>query len=110
MCREFQCAWLSGVLPEWMRPNECHALITIRSWGEKKDKSYIKIQELGKSLDPAIFEWVKSWALQHNCPINFQVNGVWDCFGPQEFLDWVANFSSSGKRRSHDTFDAGNKE
>ena len=33
VCRNYQCAWSQGILPEWMKPNKSNALVNVEKWG-----------------------------------------------------------------------------
>jgi len=62
-CRNYQCAWLQGLLPEWMKPSECGVLISV----EGTTQQYLKVMPLHTdALTPEIIKWLDKWTKENN--------------------------------------------
>jgi hypothetical protein len=85
-CRTYSCEWLNNYeLPEWMKPNLSGVIITSREY--KENKVYLEVYETGKKIDAEVLNWLFLYHYTTDIPLRVQVNGGWNNFGPQEFLE-----------------------
>ena len=87
-CVDFKCVWLSeDILPMWFRPDQCNVIVTREKWGPNKEFTYLKIHERGKKIDATVLNVLYMLQAQKQLPIAIQIDGGWNFFGPQAFLD-----------------------
>ena len=53
-CRNYQCAWTQGILPEWMKPSECGILVSVEI--DKDRNKYLKIIEMKPVIDYEVYK------------------------------------------------------
>jgi hypothetical protein len=88
VCRNYQCAWSQGILPIWMKPNKSNAVINVEKWGPNKEYQLLRVTETGKKYDTRVLSWLINFCQKLNTPIIYEVEGGWNFFGSQEFLDF----------------------
>lgn len=82
-CRTYQCAWLQGLLPEWMYPNLIGTIVSVKNW---TNGQYLEISEAGKPLTIEVLSWI----LKMDVPVKYQLYGTWNVVGPKEFKEFIA--------------------
>jgi len=87
-CRTYHCAWLQGLLPEWMYPHLIGVIVSVKNW---TNGQYLEISEAGKPLTIEVL----SWLLKMDVPIKYQLHGTWNIVGPKEFKDFIAEYEKS---------------
>ena len=86
-CKTYHCEWLNNPdTPEWMKPNLSKIIITKKQW---KNGEYLEINEMGCKIDPTMLNWMFTYHYSTDIPIRIQVNGGWNSYGPQDFLNEV---------------------
>lgn len=48
-CRNYQCAWSQGLLPDWMKPIDCNVIISVEN---ENNTQYLKVISLIKEEIP----------------------------------------------------------
>lgn len=87
-CRTYHCAWLQGLLPEWMYPHLIGIIVSVKNWNNGQ---YLEISEAGKPLTIEVL----SWLLKMDVPLKYQLHGTWNVVGPPEFKEFIANYENS---------------
>jgi len=61
-CRTFECAWVArgSLLPDWLRPDECGAIILLNA--DWKGEDVIKAIPVGVTIPDRTLHWLKSYA------------------------------------------------
>jgi hypothetical protein len=85
-CRDYFCAYIQGLLPEWMKPNKCNILVNVERWGPNKEYNMLKVLECGSPMTIEIFNWLIQFTREHNNGLAYQVNGTFYFLGPDEFI------------------------
>lgn len=85
-CRNYHCAYIQGILPEWMKPSRSNVLVNVESWGPNKEYKMLRVIECGKKLDSEILSWFVQFSRTTNTGIIYMLSGVWNFVGPDEFL------------------------
>jgi len=63
VCRNYQCAWSQGLLPEWMKPSQCGVLISVETEGGNQ---YLKvISQNNQALTPEIINYLDEWTKEN---------------------------------------------
>ena len=93
-CKQFKCAWLAdNNVPEWMKPNNIHALMVVRNFNGQK---YLNVIECGQLLDSRLLSWL---FLQHVngrlANFRYQVAGGWNYVGTPEFVAEMAKYNTT---------------
>ncbi len=61
VCRNYQCAWSQGLLPEWMKPSRCGVLVSVEF--DENNKQYLKVmtrKPLTQEITDELDEWTKN--------------------------------------------------
>lgn len=93
-CREFFCGWThpDTTLPDWMRPNECGAIVYI--WYEFRYWVVINAIPVGDRIPKRTLDWLMAYAKEQRRPLMFVehirkgkkfVGSRWKGFGPPAF-------------------------
>lgn len=85
-CKSYKCMWLEDdkqVIPEWMKPDEVNAILTLRSTG---DIEYMELTEAGETMRSEVLSWAILYALNNDKNLKYQVNGGWNQIGSPDFL------------------------
>lgn len=63
-CRNYQCAWSQGLLPDWMKPTECNVIISVEN---ENNRQYLKVISLiNEDIDPEIIIVLDKWTKENN--------------------------------------------
>lgn len=81
-CRTYHCAWLQGLLPEWMYPHLIGIIVSVKNW---TGGQYLEIVEAGKPLTMEVLSWI----LKMNVPVRYQYNKEWNLVGPEDFREFI---------------------
>ena len=68
-CRSFVCSWRveESPLPDWMRPDECGAIVLLsQPW---EGELVIYAVPVGKEIPPHTLEWLQAYARTHQRPM-----------------------------------------
>jgi hypothetical protein len=87
-CRTYQCAWLQGLLPEWMFPHLIGIIVSVKNW---TGGQYLEISEAGKPLTIEVLSWI----LKMDVPVKYQLHGTWNVVGTKEFKNFIAEYEKS---------------
>ena len=71
-------------IPEWMKPDEANAILTLR---KHENIGYIELVEAGETMRSDVLSWAIQYCLNNNLNINYQINGGWNQIGSPEFLE-----------------------
>lgn len=82
VCRSFYCAWSQELLPEWMRPDRCGALVSVERWSKGQ---YLRCIGMGRDISEDSKSEVKRFCLEHSAPVVFEANGRVEIHGSDEF-------------------------
>jgi hypothetical protein len=64
-CRNYQCAWLQGLLPEWMKPSKCNVLVSVEF--DQDRKQFLKVMpKEQQDLTSQIIEHLDEWTKENN--------------------------------------------
>lgn len=85
-CRDYHCAYMQGILPEWMKPSRSNVLVNIEPWGANKEYKMLKAIECGQKLDVEILSWLIEFSRATDTGLVYQLNGIFHYFGPDEFM------------------------
>jgi len=60
-CRNYQCAWSQGLLPDWMKPSQCNVIISVEN---ENNKQYLKVislidEDISEDIITVLDEWTK---------------------------------------------------
>lgn len=88
VCRNYQCAWTQRVLPEWMRPDKCNAIVCVERWGPNKEYQLLRVTETGQKYEAKVLSWIIHFCAKTNTPLIYQINGGWNFLGDKKFLDF----------------------
>jgi hypothetical protein len=87
-CKNYQCLWLQGVLPEWMYPHLIGVIVSVKDWTHGQ---YLEVCEAGKPLTIEVL----SLLFNLNVPIKYQLHGSWILVGSLEFKQFIAEYEKS---------------
>ena len=88
VCRKYQCAWSQRVLPEWMKPDKCNAIVNVERWGKNNEYQLLRIMEMGQRYDVRILSWIINFCQKTNTPLIYQVDNSWNYLGNEEFMEF----------------------
>jgi hypothetical protein len=97
-CREFECGWIreGSTLPDWMRPNECGAIVFL--WFDWHQQKVINAVPVGDKIPHRTLDWLMAHAREQRRPLMFvehlrrgkkYVGARWMGFGPPAFVQRV---------------------
>jgi hypothetical protein len=87
-CRDYHCAYIQGILPEWMKPSRSDVLVNVEKWGPNKEFQMLRVIECGKKLEAEVLSWLVQYSRNTGTGIIYQLSGVWNYFGPDQFMEF----------------------
>ena len=87
-CRDYHCAYIQGILPEWMKPSRSDVLVNVERWGPNKEFQMLRVIECGKKLESEVLSWLVQYSRNSGTGIIYQLSGVWNYFGPDHFMEF----------------------
>ena len=87
-CRDYHCAYIQGILPEWMKPSRSDVLVSVEKWGPNKEFQLLRVIECGKKLESEVLSWMIQYSRNTGTGIIYQLSGVWNYFGPNQFMEF----------------------
>jgi len=88
LCRDYFCAYLRGIVPEWFKPNLSKVLISVERWGPKNEHEMLRVIECGQKIGSEYLHLLFHYCVQNNIGMMYQVNGSWFYFGNEEFMNY----------------------
>lgn len=87
-CRDYHCAYIQGILPEWMKPSLSGVLVNVEKWGPNREFNMLRVIECGKKLESEVLSWMIQYCRNTNTGLVYQLSGVWNYFGPDQFMEF----------------------
>lgn len=87
-CRDYQCGYIQGIVPEWMKPSRAKVLVSVEKWGPNKEYKMLRVIECGKKLDVEVLSWFVQHSRNTGTGLIYQLSGVWNFFGPDAFMEF----------------------
>lgn len=87
-CRDYNCAYIQGILPEWMKPSISGVLVNVEKWGPNREFNMLRVIECGKKLESEVLSWMIQYCRNTGTGLVYQLSGVWNYFGPNEFMEF----------------------
>ena len=92
-CQQFECLWLvtDSPLPDWMRPNDSRAIVTLNR-KKKNDRPVLVALQMDSHLPKRTMRWLKEFSALYTLPLavvkksEVQVVGSSEDFFNIEFL------------------------
>ena len=88
VCRNYFCAYIQGVLPEWMKPSHCGIIVSVKKWGPNKEYQYLQAAETDKTMSVEVLSWLVQFCSEQNVGLSYQLNGSPNYVGSKEFLEY----------------------
>lgn len=86
-CHSFKCGWLeNNNIPHWMKPSLSNVILVNRKT-KNKEIDYVEVKEMGQKMDSTILNWLIQFYVFKNINIYYQVDGGWNWFGSNEFVE-----------------------
>jgi hypothetical protein len=63
-CRKYKCAWLQGLLPDWLKPTKSGVLVSVEVDHQKKQ--FLKVVIIKDVVDNKVFEFLDDWVVRHD--------------------------------------------
>jgi hypothetical protein len=83
---------VDDAIPEWMKPSEINAIITVR---DIKGIKYLDLQEAGEKLRVEVLNWFVLFALQKKANVHYRIDGGSNRIGSQQFHDAMDGLSET---------------
>lgn len=64
-CHNYQCAWTQGILPEWMKPNECGVMVSVEI-NREKQMQFLKVIELKELVSFEVYKEIEKFCEENN--------------------------------------------
>lgn len=64
VCKNYQCAWSQGIIPNWLKPNKVGVLISVQENNE--NKQYLKVVEMKPVIEYDVYKTIKDWCDKNN--------------------------------------------
>jgi hypothetical protein len=90
-CRDYYCAYIQGLLPEWLKPNLSNLVVSVERWGPNKEFNMLRAVEVGGTLSVEALSWLIQFTREQNSGLIYQMHGIWYYFGPDEFMEEFSN-------------------
>lgn len=87
-CRNYFCAYIQDLLPEWMKPSLTGILVSPERWGDRKQYQMLRAIECDKKLTAEILSWLIQFSQRNNTGLIYSMSGSQYFFGPKEFLEY----------------------
>lgn len=87
-CRDYFCAYIQGLTPEWMKPSLTGILVTPERWGPNKEYQMLRAIECGKRMTVEILSWLIQFSQKNNTGLSYVLDGHQQFYGPKEFLEF----------------------
>lgn len=87
-CRDYNCAYIQGILPEWMKPTKSNVLVNVEKWGPNKEHRMLRAIECGEKIDSTYLSWLVQFSRTTGIGLIYQLSGVWNYFGPDSFMEF----------------------
>lgn len=87
-CRDYHCAYIQGILPEWMKPSRSDVLVSVEKWGPNKEYKMLRVIECGKKLESEVLSWFVQYSRNTGTGIIYQLSGLWNYIGPDYFMEF----------------------
>jgi len=91
VCRSYNCGYIQGVVPEWMKPSRSNVIVSVEKWGPNKEYPMLRAVECGKKMDTEVLSWLVQYSRNNNIGLIYQLNGVWNYLGPDLFMEYFKN-------------------
>ncbi len=63
-CRNYQCAWSQGIIPDWLKPTKSNVLISVE---HNDGKQFLKVMNLiDQEINQKILLFLDEWTKEHN--------------------------------------------
>lgn len=85
-CQDYHCAYIQGLLPEWMKPSISNVLVNVERWGDNKEHLMLRSIECGTKIESQYLSWLIQFARKHNIGLIYQLDGGWNFIGPDDFM------------------------
>ncbi|NBX71770.1 hypothetical protein EBQ91_02520, partial [bacterium] len=87
-CRDYHCAYIQGILPEWMKPSKSKVLVSVEKWGPNKEYPMLRAIECGQKIESEYLSWLIQYSRNTGVGLVYQLCGVWNYFGPDPFMEF----------------------
>jgi hypothetical protein len=78
--------WLAdetNKIPEWLKPNEVNAILTLR---QINGIEYIHLAEAGETMRSDVLSWAIQHTLNNGLNLSYEVNGGFNKIGQDDFI------------------------
>lgn len=91
VCRDYHCAYIQGIVPEWMKPSLSNVMISTEKWGPNKEYKMLRAVECGQKLDSEVLSWLIQYSRNTGVGLMYQLSGHYNYFGPDLFMQFFRN-------------------
>lgn len=85
-CKTYKCMWLAdetNKIPEWLKPNEVNAILTLR---QVNGIEYIHLAEAGETMRSDVLSWAIQHTLNNGLNLSYEVDGGFNKIGQDDFI------------------------
>lgn len=91
LCRAYNCAYIQGIMPEWLKPSKTDMIVSVEKWGPNQEYQLLRAIECGKQLSVEALSWLVQYSRDNNIGLIYHLNGVWNYLGPDYFMEYFKN-------------------
>ncbi len=90
LCRDYLCAYMQNIVPEWMKPSLSKVIVSVEPWGPNKEFKLLRATECGQKLSVEVLSWLVDYSRDNNIGLIYQLENVWHYLGPDAFMEFFA--------------------
>jgi len=87
-CRDYHCAYIQGILPEWMKPSLSNLLVNVERWGPNNEYKMLRAIECGQKINVECLSWLIQFSRNTGTGLIYQLSSTWNYIGPDAFMEY----------------------